>query len=69
MDITDILLLASGAFGAACGWSFGSRFVGRPTHRSFDPLAPKIWRFVLAAAFAFAFVALVSGVLAHFGGI
>jgi hypothetical protein len=69
MDITDILLLASGAFGAACGWSVGSHFVGRPTRKSFDPLAPKIWRVVLAATLAFAFVALVSGVLAHFGGI
>ena len=69
MGTIGLLLLASGAFGAACGWSLGSRFVGRPTRRSFDPLAPKIWRFVLAATFAFAYVTLVAGVLVHFGGI
>ena len=68
MTVVLILLLACGGLGAACGWSLGSNFVGRPNRKSFDPPGPKRWRIVLTFAFSFACIALVLTMLVHFEG-
>jgi hypothetical protein len=69
MTVALILLLACGALGAACGWSLGSNFVGRPNRKSFDPPGPKRWRIVLTFAFSLAYIALVLTMLIHFEGL
>ena len=69
MNVALILLLACGGLGAACGWSLGSNFVGRPNRKSFDPPGPKRWRIVLTFTFSFAYMALVLTMLIHFNGL
>jgi len=69
MTVALILLLACGGLGAACGWSLGSNFVGRPNRKSLDPPGPKRWRIVLTFAFSLAYIALVLTMLIHFEGL